>query len=113
MLLRDKEKQQRLKKEMQSTLPFLLPPQQQRLKKEMQFARESSTTLPSVDSQFRIQVALPNNRRRDKTSKEFGDSLMVFQGKMAESAAWSTACSGPPSGSSTRRAAAATSTTEC
>ena len=112
MLLRDKEKQQRLKKEMRSTLPFLLLPQQQRLK-EMQFARESSTTLPSVDSQFRIQVALPNNRRRDKTSKEFGDSLIAFQGKMAESAAWSTACSGPPSGSSTRETAAATSTTEC
>lgn len=60
---------------------------QQRMKKELQFARVSSTTLLSVDPLFQIQVTLPNNRRRDKTAKEFGDSLMAFLGKMAESAA--------------------------
>ena len=60
---------------------------QARLKKELQFARESSTTLPSVDPLFRIQVTLPNKRRRDKTAKEFGESLMAFLGKKAESAA--------------------------
>lgn len=60
---------------------------QQRMKKELQFARESSTNLPSVDPLFRIQVTLPNNRRRDKTAKEFGDFLMALLGKKAESAA--------------------------
>ena len=38
---------------------------QARLKKELQFAREISTTLPSVDSLFRIQVTLPNKRRQN------------------------------------------------
>ena len=71
---------------LQPLLLFLLP-QQQRLKKEMQFARESSTTLPSVDPLFRLQVTLPNNMWRNKTSREFGHSLMVFLGKKAESAA--------------------------
>ena len=60
---------------------------QARLKKDLQFARESSTTLPSVDPLFRIQVTLPNKRRRDKTSTEFGGSLMAFLGKKAKSAA--------------------------
>ena len=60
---------------------------QARLKKELQFARESSTTLPSVDPLFRIQVTLPNKKRRDKTASEFGESLMAFLGKKAESAA--------------------------
>ena len=41
---------------------------QKRLKLEMQFSRESSTTLPRVDPIFRIQVTLPNKKRRDKTS---------------------------------------------
>ena len=57
------------------------------MKKELHFARESSTTLPSLDPLFWIQVTLPNNRRRDKSAKEFGDSLMAFLGKKAESAA--------------------------
>ena len=57
------------------------------MKKETHFARESSPILPSVDSLFRIQVSLPNKRRRDKTSKEIGDYPMAFLGKLAESAA--------------------------
>ena len=32
-------------------------------------------------------MTVPNNRRRDKTAKEFGDSLMAFLGKKAETAA--------------------------
>ena len=57
---------------------------QRRLKKEMQFARESSTTLPKVDSLFKIQVAQINKKRRDKTAREFGESLMVYMGKKAD-----------------------------
>ena len=57
---------------------------QQRMKKEIQFARESSTTLPSVDPLFKIQVTLPNRRRREKTAVEFGESLMAFLGKKME-----------------------------
>ena len=60
---------------------------QTRLKKELQFARESSTTLPSVDPLFRIQVRLPTGRRRDKTAAEFADSLSAFLGKKADSVA--------------------------
>ena len=55
-----------------------------RMKMEMQFARDSSTTLPKVDPLFRIQVVLPNKKRRDKTAVEFGESLMVFLGKKAD-----------------------------
>ena len=58
---------------------------QLRMKKEIQFARESSTTLPSNDPLFKIQVSLPTGKRRDKTAQEFGDSLMVFLGKKADS----------------------------
>ena len=58
---------------------------QKRMKKEMRFARESSTTLPSADPLFKIQVTLPNGKRRDKNAKEFGDSLKVFLGKKADS----------------------------
>ena len=57
---------------------------QKRMKKEMRFARESSTTLPSADPLFKIQVTLPNGKRRDKNAKEFGDSLKVFLGKKAD-----------------------------
>lgn len=60
---------------------------QSRMKKEMQFARESSTTLPSCDPLFKIQVTMPNKKRRDKTACEFGDSLMAFLGKKEESLA--------------------------
>ena len=38
---------------------------QVRLKKELQFAREICTTLPSVDPLFRIQVTLPNKMRQN------------------------------------------------
>ena len=41
---------------------------QARMKKELQFARESSTTLPSCDPLFKIQVTMPNKRHRDKTA---------------------------------------------
>ena len=58
---------------------------QKRMKKEMRFARESSTTLPSTDPLFKIQLTLPNGRRRDKNAKEFGDSLMAFLGKKSDS----------------------------
>ena len=58
---------------------------QKRMKKEVQFARMSSTTLPSNDPLFKIQVSLPTGKRRDKTAKEFGDSLMVFLGKKSDS----------------------------
>ena len=59
---------------------------QKRLKKEIQFARESSTTLPSNDPIFKIQLTLPNGKRRDKTSVEFAESLMLFLGKKSDSA---------------------------
>ena len=55
------------------------------MKKEIQFCRESSTTLPSNDPLFKIQVALPTGKRRDKTCAEFGESLMTFLGKKSES----------------------------
>ena len=58
---------------------------QKRMKKEMRFARESSTTLPSADPLFKIQVTLPNGKRRDKTAIEFGESLKVFLGKKVDS----------------------------
>ena len=59
---------------------------QRRMKKEIQFARESSTTLPRVDPIFRIQVTQTNKKRREKTEKEFGDSLMSYLGKKADRA---------------------------
>ena len=59
---------------------------QKRLKLEVQFARESSTTLPSVDPIFKIQVTLPTKKRRDKTAEEFAISLMAYLGKKAEKA---------------------------
>ena len=55
------------------------------MKREMRFARESSTTLPSTDSLFKMQVTLPTGKRRDKNAKEFGEALMVFLGKKADS----------------------------
>ena len=57
---------------------------QVRMKKEIQFARESSTTLPSVDPLFKIQVTLPTGKRRDKTYQEFGEALMTFLGKKTD-----------------------------
>ena len=51
---------------------------QGRLKLEVQFARESSTTLPSVDPIFKIQVTLPTKKRREKTAEEFAISLMAY-----------------------------------
>ena len=57
---------------------------QNRLKLEVQFARESSTTLPSVDPIFKIQVTLPTKKRREKTAEEFAISLMAYLGKKSE-----------------------------
>ena len=58
----------------------------QRMKMEVQFARDSSTTLPKVDPLFKIQVVLPNKKRRDKSTEEFGEALMIFLGKKADRA---------------------------
>lgn len=55
-----------------------------RLKLEIQFARNSSTTLPKTDPLFRVQVTLPNKKRRDKTPEEFGDALRSYLGKRSE-----------------------------
>ena len=59
---------------------------QTRMKKEVQFGRESSTTLPRVDPLFKIQVTLPTKKRRDKTAKEFGESLVCYLGRKADRA---------------------------
>ena len=59
---------------------------QARLKLEIQFARESSTTLPSVDQLFKIQVTMPNKKRRDKNAEEFGEALKTFLGKKSDQA---------------------------
>lgn len=59
---------------------------QSRLKLELRFARESSTTLPQADQVFRVQVTMPNKKRRDKTAEEFGESLMVYLGKKSDKA---------------------------
>ena len=45
---------------------------QARLKFELRFARENSTTLFQAHQVFRIQVTMPNKKRRDKTANEFG-----------------------------------------
>ena len=57
---------------------------QKRLKKEVQFARDSSTTLPKVSPIFKIQVTTKNKKRRDKTAEEFGEALKVYLGKREE-----------------------------
>ena len=55
-----------------------------RMKKEIQFARDSSTTLPKVDHLFKIQVTLPNKKRRDKFATEFAEALMASLGRKAD-----------------------------
>ena len=57
---------------------------QTRMKKEMRFAKESSTTLPKVDPIFRIQVVQANKSRRDKSAREFSESLMSYLGRKAD-----------------------------
>ena len=57
---------------------------QKRLKLEMQFARESSTSLPQIDPLFKIQITLPTKKRREKTADEFAESLMAYLGKKSE-----------------------------
>ena len=54
------------------------------MKLEVQFARESSTTLASVDPVFRIQITLPDKKRRQKIPVEFGLSLKIFLGIKAD-----------------------------
>ena len=55
-----------------------------RMKNEMVFARDSSKCLPKKDLLFRIQVTLPNKKRRDKTPEEFAEALKVLLGKKAD-----------------------------
>ena len=57
---------------------------QKRLKMEIQFARESSTLLPSVDPIFKIMVTQPNGKRRMKTAIKFGEALASFLGKKSD-----------------------------
>ena len=59
---------------------------QARLKKEVQFARDSSTTLPRVDPLFKIQVTMADRKRRDKTAKEYAESLAAYLGKKSDRA---------------------------
>ena len=40
--------------------------------------------MPSSDTLCSSQVKLPNKKRRDKNSEEFGASLMTFLGKKAD-----------------------------
>ena len=54
---------------------------QKRMKLEVKFARDSSITLPKSDKLFRIQITLPNKKRRDKTALEFSECLMAFLGR--------------------------------
>ena len=56
----------------------------QRLKLEVQFARESTTLLPKVDPLFRIQLTLPNGKRRMKTAVEFAKALMCYLGRRSD-----------------------------
>ena len=60
------------------------PAKKKRMKAEVKFARESTTTLPKADTLFRIQVTLPNKKRRDKTSEEFGEALAAYLGKKSD-----------------------------
>ena len=55
-----------------------------RLKLEMKFARDSSKTLPKSDRIFRIQVTLPNMKRRDKSAVQFADSLVADLGRKTD-----------------------------
>ena len=57
---------------------------QQRLKLEVQLARESTTLLPKVNPLFRIQLTLPNGKRRMKTAVEFAESLMHYLGRLSD-----------------------------
>ena len=41
--------------------------------------------MPAADPLFKVQVTLPSGKRRDKNAREFGESLMVFLGKKADS----------------------------
>ena len=44
----------------------------------MQFARESSTSLPSVNPIFKIMKRQPNGKRKMKTAYEFGEALSLI-----------------------------------
>ena len=54
---------------------------QKRMKKEIQFARDSSTTLPKVSPIFKIQVTGKDKKRKDKTAAKFGEALKIYLGK--------------------------------
>ena len=57
------------------------PVKKLRMKAEIQFARDSTTRLPKTYPLFRIQVTLPNKKRRDKTSEEYAEALVAYLGK--------------------------------
>ena len=61
---------------------------QKRMKKEVQFARDSSTTLPRVSPIFKIQVTGSDKKRRDKTATEFGEALLVYLASMKIGLSW-------------------------
>ena len=52
-----------------------------RVKLEIQFARDSSTHLPKNDPLFRIQLGLPNKKRRDKTPQKLAVALQAILGR--------------------------------
>ena len=55
----------------------------------------------------------PQQQEADKTSRSLSTPWWPFWARRLSSRPWSTACSGPPSRSSTRRATSTTSTTKC
>ena len=56
-----------------------------RMKLEIKYARDSSKRLPKNDPLFRIQISLPNKKRRDKDSGEFAIALKAILGKRSDS----------------------------
>ena len=56
-----------------------------RMKLEIKYARDSSKHLPKNDPLFRIQISLPNKKRRDKDSGEFAIALKAILGKRSDS----------------------------
>ena len=57
---------------------------QKRMKKEIQFARDSSTTLPKVSPLFKIRINMSDKKQRDKNAQEFRDALKIYLGKKEE-----------------------------
>ncbi|XP_057709633.1 uncharacterized protein LOC130927686 [Corythoichthys intestinalis] len=57
---------------------------QERMKTEMQYARDTSTLLPKTDPLFKIRKTDINGKQRDKTAQEFGEALKVFLGRKGD-----------------------------